>query len=147
MEKTIIFHIVYLGQGGCGFSRKVERKIEAKETNTLDDLHEAIIYNAFGWDDPHMYAFHLDNKPYSKNVKLTYSCDTTPDMFDGSKPNSSNKKLKDLKLKKNQRFLFIFDFGDDHFFGITVKGFGEITKGEIYPKVIEEKGKAPKQYH
>lgn len=93
-----------------------------------------------------MYAFHLDNKPYSKNRRIVYSCDTSPDMYDRSKPNSTRKKLKDLFLKKNQKFLFIFDFGDDHFFGIKVIGFGEAISGEKYPLIIEEKGKAPKQY-
>ena len=63
MSKTIIFMIYYLGQCGCGFSREVARKIELKETQTLDDLHEAIIYQSFGWDDPHMYSFHFDNIP------------------------------------------------------------------------------------
>lgn len=145
-QKTVIFMIYYLGQCGCGFNRKITRKIELKETQTLDDLHEAIIYRSFGWDDPHMYSFHFDNVPYSKNRKKEYSCDPNPDTFGGAKPNSSNIKLKDLNLKTSQKFLFVFDFGDDHQFGINVEGFGEIVKGKKYPIIIEEKGKAPKQY-
>lgn len=145
-NKTVIFEIIYLGQCGCGFSRKVARTIELKETQTLDDLHEAIIYKSFGWDDPHLYSFHLDNKPYSKNRKMEYSYDKGADMFSGEKPNSSNVKLKDLKLKKNQKFLFVFDFGDDHQFGIIVKDFSEIKKSVKYPNIMESKGKAPPQY-
>lgn len=52
--RTVVFQVYYLGQMGAGFSRRVTRKIEMKETQTLDDLHEAIIYRSFGWDDPHM---------------------------------------------------------------------------------------------
>ena len=104
MSKTIIFMIYYLGQCGCGFSREVARKIELKETQTLDDFHEAIIIQSFGWDDPHMYSFHFDNIPYSKNRSKEYSCDPEPDMYNGAKPNSTKAKLKGLSLKKNQKF-------------------------------------------
>ena len=146
MSKTIIFEIIYLGQCGCGFSRNVTRTIELKETQTLDDLHEAIIYKSFGWDDPHLYSFHFDNKPYSKNRRMEYSCDREADFVSGEKPNSSNIKLSRLNLKKNQKFLFVFDFGDDHQFGIIVKNFGEVKKSIKYPNVIGSKGKAPAQY-
>lgn len=145
-QKTVILVVYYLGQCGCGFSREVTRKIELKETQTLDDLHEAIIYQSFGWDDPHMYSFHLDNIPYSKDRSKEYSCDPDPDMFGGKKPNSTKTQLEDLNLKKNQKFLFVFDFGDDHQFGINTEGFGEVEKGKKYPHIIEQKGKSPKQY-
>ena len=144
-DKTTIFLVYYLGQCGCGFEREVTRKIELKETQTLDDLHEAIIYKSFGWDDPHMYSFFFDNIPYSKNRKNEYSCHPESN-FDGEKPKSSNIKLKYLNLRKNQKFLFVFDFGDDHQFGIQVEGFGKIQKGKKYPLILEKKGKAPEQY-
>jgi len=137
--------VYYLGQCGCGYSERVTRKIELKETQTLDDLHEAIIYKSFKWFDPHMYSFFFDNKPYSRNKKMEYSCNPDSDL-DDEKPNSSNTKLKDLNLKKNQKFLFVFDFGDDHHFGIKVVGFGSIQKGKKYPSILGEKGKAPEQY-
>ena len=145
-NKTVILDVIYLGQCGCGFNREVTRTIELRETQTLDDLHEAIIFNSFGWDDPHMYSFNFDNKPYSKNREMEYSCCPEPDMLGGRKLNSTKTKLSGLKLKKNQKFLFVFDFGDDHQFGIIVKDFGE-TRGVVeYPLIIESKGKAPAQY-
>ena len=145
-NKTVIFGVIYLGQCGCGFSWKVTRTIELKEKQTLDDLHEAIIFQSFGWDDPHLYSFHFDNKPYSKNREMEYSCNREPDFMSGEKPNSSSIKLNKLDLKKNQKFLFVFDFGDDHHFGIKVMDFGEVEKGVKYPSIIESKGKAPVQY-
>ena len=144
--RTVIFQVYYLGQMGAGFSRQVTRKIEMKETQTLDDLHEAIIYKSFGWDDPHMYSFFFDNTPYTQNRKMEYSCDTTPDPFDRGRANPTSTKLSRLGLKKKQKFLFLFDFGDDHQFGIAVEGFGEVMSGKKYPLILEEKGKAPRQY-
>ena len=129
--------------------RRLPETIVDKTTLKLiqvDDLHEAIIYQSFGWDDPHMYSFHFDNIPYSKDRSKEYSCDPEQDMFNGAKPNSTKVKLKGLNLKKNQKFLFVFDFGDDHQFGINVEGFGEAEKGKEYPCILEEKGKAPRQY-
>ena len=143
--KTLIFKVQYLGQCGCGFGRKVERKIELKDTQTLDDLQEAVICRSFGWDDPHMYAFFFDNKPYSENKKMEYSCDPEED-FGSEKPNPTKTKLKNIAMSKGQKFLFVFDFGDDHHFGIRVAGFGAAEKGRKYPFILEEKGKAPKQY-
>ncbi len=145
-NETIIFNVYYLGHCGSGFTRNVTIKIEMKGAQTLDDLHEAIIYKAFGWDDPHMYSFHFDNIPYSKNREMEYSCDPEPDTFDDAKPKSTKTKLSELQLKKNQKFLFVFDFGDDHQFGISVGGFGNVEKSKKYPLILEEKGKPPKQY-
>ncbi|MGQ9469913.1 MAG: IS1096 element passenger TnpR family protein [Nitrososphaerales archaeon] len=146
-ERTLIFNVHYLGQCGVGFSRKVTRKIEMKETQTLDDLHEAIIYKSFGWDDPHMYSFFFDNIPYSENRRMEYCCSTKADPFSRERPNPTSTKLMRLNLKKGQRFLFIFDFGDDHQFNIEVEGFGNVAKGKKYPLLLEEKGKAPRQYY
>ena len=143
---TVIFLVYYLGQCGCGFNRKVERKIELKQSQTLDDLQEAIIWKSFGWDDPHLYSFFFDNIPYSKNLRMEYSRDVEADSFTGEKPNSTKAKLKDLNLRKGRKFLFVFDFGDDHQFGIKVDGFRMAEKGKKYPIILEEKGKAPKQY-
>ena len=144
-ERTVVFQVCYLGQMGAGFSRQVTRKVEMKGTQTLDDLHEAIIYRSFGWDDPHMYSF-FDNIPYTQDRRMEYSCDTTPDPLDGGKANSASTKLGRLNLKKKQKFLFLFDFGDDHQFGIEVQGFGEVKIGKAYPLILEEEGRAPRQY-
>ncbi len=116
-----------------------------EETQSLDDLHEAIIYQSFKWDDPHLYSFFMDNKPYSRDRAMEYTCEDHINMdFNG--PNSSCTKLKELDLSKNQKFLFVFDFGDGHHFEILVEGFSESKKETVYPFIIEEIGDAPEQY-
>ncbi|OGJ22064.1 hypothetical protein A3K73_08640 [Candidatus Pacearchaeota archaeon RBG_13_36_9] len=145
-NKTIIFQVYYLGNCGCGFGREVSRKIELKDTDTLEDLQRVIITQSFKWTDLHLYSFFMDNKPYSKNTKMEYTNNPYPDIFNSQKPNSADTALKELALKNNQKFLFVFDFGDDHQFGIKVEGFGEAEAGKEYPLILEEKGKAPRQY-
>ena len=140
--KTIIFCVEYLN------SRWIKRKIEFLENQTLDDLHDAIIYKSFGWDDPHMYSFFMDNIPFSRTADREYSCSPKSLIeIDGVMRKSTKTKLKQLNLKEGQKFVFIFDFGDKHRFRITVNGFSESGKEEKYPKILEEKGRAPKQYY
>ncbi len=131
-DKSVVFTVKY---------GRVMRKIEMKETQTLDDLQDAIIYRAFGWDDPHAYSFFLDGIPYSKNEEMEYS-----NVSEESGANPSDTKLNELNLQKGQIISFVFDFGDDHRFSIIVDGFGEIQAGKKYPAILEEKGKAPAQY-
>ena len=144
--KTIIFKIIYRGNCGCGTEEKIIRKIELTEEQTLDDLKEILIDNSFKWDDPHMYAFYLDNKPYSQNRSQEYSCDSEPDWITGQKANSTKTKLKEIGFEKKQKFLMIFDFGDDHRFEIKVENFGIADENKSYPVILEEIGKAPEQY-
>lgn len=145
MTNTIIFKVSYLGHCGRGTRKKVIRRIELKETQSLDDLHEAIIYQSFKWDDPHLYSFYMDNMPHSRDRAMEYTCEEHINMdFNG--PNSSSTKLKELNLFKEQKFLFVFDFGDSHHFEILVEDFGESKKGTVYPVVLEETGDAPEQY-
>lgn len=145
MAKTITFKVSYLGHCGRGNRKKVVRRIELKETQNLDDLHEAIIYQSFKWDDPHLYSFYMDKMPHSRDRATEYTCEEHINMdFNG--PNSSCTKLKELNLVKDQKFLFVFDFGDGHHFEILVEDFGESKKGAIYPVVFEEIGVAPEQY-
>jgi Plasmid pRiA4b ORF-3-like protein. len=145
-QKTIVFLVKYLRR------RYVTRTIELKDTQTLDDLQEAIIYKSFNWSDPHLYSFFFDNKPYSRNRDMEYSFNPEPDessifdLFSSGKPHSTATKLKEIPFQVNQKFLLIFDFGDDHRFSISVVGFGQVQRGVKYPFLLESKGKAPEQY-
>jgi hypothetical protein len=144
--RTIIFDVIYMGQCGCGFGRKVTRKIILKESQTLEDLHNTIIINSFRWTDEHLYSFYMDCKAFSNNHDMEYTTPgSRPELF-GQHPRTADVKLVDLNLKPKQKFLFVYDFGDDHRFTIKVAGFGDVKKGIKYPQIIESKGVAPKQY-
>ena len=119
--------------------------MEMRDTQTLDDLRYAMIFRALGWKEGHMYSFHLDNVPYGARDK-EYNCMPMPDHDTGKKPNLTSTKLKDLNLREGQRFVSVFDFGDDHRFGIQVEGFGRSRSGAPYPLLIGRKGRAPRQY-
>ena len=51
-----------------------------------------------------------------------------------------------LGLAPKHKFLYLFDFGDDHLFTLTVAGVEPRTARARYPRVVERKGASPPQY-
>jgi len=139
--KTIVLKISYLGICGCR-GRKFDRTIEMQESQTLQDLHNAIM-KELQWDDDHLYSFFLNNKAWDNNKEQEY---TRPDQEEPLEANSAKIPLNKLGLKPRQKFLYIFDFGDEHQFRIQAKGFGETVAKEKYPIIREAIGKAFEQY-
>lgn len=139
--KTIVFKLLYLGICGSG-GKKFERTIEFNETQTLIDLHDAIM-KELKWDDDHLYSFFLDNNVWSKNKDSEY---TRPNQEDALEANSADISLNKLGFKLGQKFAYIFDFGDEHTFRIQVKNIGKAIAGQKYPLTIEAVGKPFEQY-
>jgi len=166
-DRTVIFRVTYLGTLGTGWKEEVSRVIELKETQTLVDLHEAI-QESMGWDDPHLYSFFMDGKAWSQNLDQEYVHPQLYRYLKGKRamlpvdfmwyptenfllhmerrPRSADTQIKKLMLRSGRRFLYLFDFGDQHHFKIKVVGFGEAKKGEKYPKLVESAGEPPPQY-
>jgi hypothetical protein len=108
------------------------REIECKLSNTLADLNKAIQI-ALDWDDDHLYSFFIKDKEYVRE----------PEEYDDLDANKC--ALEMLKLRRKQKFKYVFDYGDEWKFDIEVIDFGTV-KDEKYPKLLESKGKAPEQY-
>lgn len=89
----------------------------------------------------------MSGKRYDRDSE--YTSKTDADDF-GDKPPlgyTETTKIKSLGLKTNQKFLYLYDFGDNLNMDVTYLGEGEITKiGTKNFKVIEKVGKAPDQY-
>lgn len=51
-----------------------------------------------------------------------------------------------LELKKGQKILYFFDYGDSHEFDVTVVHINPRSEKGKYPKIVECKGKSPPQY-
>ncbi len=146
-SKTIIFDVTYKGYFGDGYKHLVLRRIEILESQTLIDLHNAI-QKAISWTDPHLYSFFMGNKAW-KNEDMEYtSPDADRDILDmaDQNPKMAAVKISKLALKSRQKFLYVFDFGEDHHFNIKVVGFGILNKGQKYPRLVHSEGIAPKQY-
>lgn len=117
-------------------SRNRWRTIAISSEHTLEEFHNAI-QDAFDFDKDHLYAFFMDGIPWSNNH--IYAPEDTEGPF------SNQVRIGDLGLHAGQRFMYVFDFGDEWHFKAEVL---EITRepGPPSPVITEKKGKSPEQY-
>ncbi len=104
---------------------------------TLEQLSYAIL-EAIGFDDDHLYAFYMDNKPWSNNAYYD------PRGNEDGERSASEVQLNELRLKVNKKFLYLYDFGDEWLFTIYCE---KIIASKIDGIIIlESHGKEVEQY-
>ena len=117
--------------------RSVWQLIEIAADQTLDDLHYAIL-SAVDFDSDHLYSFYMSGRAWDSSTEYA-----SP-YADG--PNADGVRIGDLQLRMKQKFLYLFDYGDEHRFDVQLVGINpEAAKGQ-YPRIVESHGKAPQQY-
>ncbi len=131
-RQTLIFQIT------PWFDLQVSRTVELRADQTLHDLHGAI-QDAFELDDDHAYAFFLNNRAWDRTFQ--YGGPDVP-----SPHQTGASPLGALPLRKNKRFLYLFDFGDELRHEVRVAGEGTIDPSLRYPRIVESVGEAPTQY-
>lgn len=119
--------------------KSVWRRIELRGDQTLHDLHRMLQF-AFDLGDDHLYAFYLSGKAWDSLTEYA-----SPHS-DGR--NAARYRLERLPLVAGQRFLYIFDFGDDIRFEIMLEAVipSGVTAAEHYPRITEERGTFSPQY-
>lgn len=117
---------------------KVTRTIALSGRHSLEQLHAAII-DAFDFEDDHLHAFFLNGHAWDRE----FGYFSRPDS--GEKETAS-AKLDSLKLQQNQRFLYLFDYADEHRFGVRVANIEATLEGPNEPELLESVGVAPKPY-
>jgi len=129
----------YVIKAATGYRNGIWRKIQISAAATLDDLAEAVL-EAFDFDHDHLYGFYMDQKLRTKRGIPVYYSPT-----DDYNPKSADKQmLENFGFTPKQKFLFLYDFGDEWRFAITFeKAIEEITPRAF---VIQERGEAPDQY-
>lgn len=142
--KTYIFETKFLE------AKKIVREIKVPGKMNLYKFAEAII-NAYDFDFDHAFGFF---SKITTNWQLSES-DKMYELFadledEGIEPTGAGsvKKTKIGKVWENigDKMMFLFDYGDDWRWIVTLKGFGEAEKSVKYPRVIKKIGKSPKQY-
>ncbi len=107
--------------------------ITVSDSNTLDLLHLAI-QHAFDLDNDHAWSFYLGRRLWDKATE--YGC-----------PQSDCERMADettfasLKLRKGRKFLYLFDFGDEHVFDLQITETGESESRKDYPQILKVVGK------
>ncbi len=129
---TYAFKVTYLRDPD------VWRTIEIAANQTLDALHYAI-QDAVDFDRDHLYSFYMSNQAWDDGT--AYNSPYT----DG--PSASSVKIEELDLRMKQRFLYLFDYGDEHRFEVQLIDVNpDAPPDESYPRVLERHGEDPEQY-
>lgn len=107
-------------------------------TATLDDLHN-LIQAVFRWDNDHLYAFGFG--PSVRRPQPLYGGPETDE------PMAERTTLGSLHLQTGQRFWYIFDFGDNHCFSVSVVALGaDPAAQDRKPRILQVHGDPPEQY-
>ncbi|MDQ6601524.1 MAG: plasmid pRiA4b ORF-3 family protein [Chloroflexota bacterium] len=130
---------LYRFQVKLAWKKSVWRRIELRGDQTLHDLHRMMQF-AFDLGDDHLYAFYLSGKAWDS---LTEYGSPLSDSR-----NAARYRLEHLPLAMGQRFLYIFDFGDDIRFQITLEAIipSGVVSAERYPQITAERGTFSPQY-
>ncbi|WP_129629520.1 plasmid pRiA4b ORF-3 family protein [Candidatus Oscillochloris fontis] len=131
-SRTLVLRVTYR------YDSEYWREIEIADDQSFHDLHLAI-QRAFDWDNDHLYAFYMGKRPYDSRTEIgapMSDCDQEADQV----------TLGDLNLRTNKKFLYLFDFGDNHLFDIQVKKINPKAPPGTYPRIVAEHGGALAQY-
>lgn len=105
--------------------------------HTFKDLHDAI-QEAFHFDNDHLYSFFLDGKPWSN-----YSVNSP---YAEEPPFANEMRLDRGRLHLKKKFLYLFDYGDEWWFQVTLLSITQQTALLLRPQMIKFVGTAPEQY-
>ena len=129
---TYTFKVTYL------YQPEIWRTIEIAGDQTLHRLHRQIL-KAVGFDSSHLYSFFMSNRAWDGTSE--YSSAHT----DGR--SAGGVRIADLNLRMKQRFLYLYDYGDEHRFEVQLIDINpEAPRDDSYPRVLESHGEAPDQY-
>ncbi len=134
-NQTLVFRVKVF------YDKRIYRDIELTPEDTLEDVH-LIIQKAFDFGYDHLYAFFLDNKRWSRHAEVGAQ-ESSPEQ--GTRK-AHKVNLSHLILLPKQKFLYLFDFGDEWLFEVEFRGTCSREKGIKYPRIIKIQGNPPKQY-
>lgn len=130
----------------------VHRTVAIRSDQTFVDLHY-VLQEAFEWGDDHLYSFWPGGEFWPrKGTEYTHPVALATDPFAGwdlpsagPERRSAEERLDRLRLSKDGKLAYLFDFGDEWRVRLTLRRM-TADNGESYPRVLESIGEAPPQY-
>jgi hypothetical protein len=128
-------------------NRTLYRDIEILSRDTLADLARAII-EAYDFDMDHAYGFYSALKGNLARSPVKYELFVDMEDFGGESDAGSveRTRIADVFSQIGQKMTFLFDYGDEWRFTVTLKAQNPKGNGVKYPRVIKSAGEAPPQY-
>lgn len=126
--------------------KSIYRNIEIEPSKSLYQLAEAIVAT-FGFDFDHAFGFYSGLKPATM-MKSLPRYELFADMGTAEPGTSGVKKtrISQAFAEIGHTMMFLFDYGDDWRFRVSLKVKGTKLAKVRYPRVVETRGEAPPQY-
>lgn len=113
-------------------SPMIWRRLLVRSDSTIVDLHYTLQI-AFGWSDEHLNRFHIHGQDYGVYHDGGISFSSSADRV----------RLCDFKFRKNEKFLYEYDFGDCWQHEVRVETFSVPDNNHPYPYCVGGKRRAP----
>ncbi len=120
-------------------SRSPYRVLAVPGNLTLYRLAKAIV-DSFNFDFDHLFGFYNNIRNWTRS-DIKYELN----------PGDEAEDVKTTRVAKvfnriRKRMLFLYDYGDEWHFIVTLVGRESPKEGMEYPAVVESVGEAPEQY-
>lgn len=117
----------------------VFRDIEIRETDSLEDLHNAIT-QSFGFDGLEMASFYISNDQWDQGEEIS--------MFDVSEGYDDKRTMNETLLnevadEKRTKLIYIYDFLSMWTFLVELADIAEEADGTDYPNLMFAHGQIP----
>ncbi|PNQ73327.1 hypothetical protein C1T31_07350 [Hanstruepera neustonica] len=119
----------------------VFRDLEIRETDTLEDLHNAIT-QSFGFDGNEMASFYVSDDEWNQGEEISLF-----DMSDGLNPVKLMGKtiLSDTVHEAQTKLIYVYDFLSMWTFYVELAEIVEEAEGTDYPNLMFVHGQIPDQ--
>lgn len=116
------------------------RDIEIRETDTLEDLHNAIL-QSFGFDGMEMASFYISNDKWEQGEEIS--------LFDLSETGNARLMnetvLNDVVHETQTKLIYVYDFFSLWTFFVELAEIVEEAEGTDYPNLMFVHGQIPDQ--
>jgi Plasmid pRiA4b ORF-3-like protein len=136
----------FILRAGLDGEMSIYRDIEIEPSKSLDRLAVAIV-TAFGFDFDHAFGFYSGLTPATLMSALP-RYELFADMGDAAPGVGGVKKtrISQAFAEIGHTMVFLFDYGDDWRFRVSLKARGTKLAKVRYPRVVATRGDAPPQY-
>jgi hypothetical protein len=126
--------------------KSIYRDIEIEGSKSLYKLAEAII-DSYGFDFDHAFGFYDVAKPEQiyGTKKRKYELFADLGEADPGVLGVKKTKIGQAFPEVGHKLIFLFDYGDEWLFRVSVKEQGTKQPKTRYPRVVASKGEAPEQ--
>lgn len=106
------------------YNKREWHQVEILGSSTLDDLHEFIMEN-FELEFGHLYSFFMSNKAWDANTEYSHP--------KGEGHSAKKIRISGLKLEIKQKFMYLYDYGDELRFEVELTGIKDREESVKYP--------------